>query len=83
MELCEESNLFWHARGMDENKKIDLIYRAGAEVRMIQQRAKEDEMKVYRQLVRDLQNEACLSHSEAIYELYMLGIRFEDSYLEA
>jgi vacuolar-type H+-ATPase subunit E/Vma4 len=68
---------------MDESMKIDLLFRASDEARAIREEAKQKVAGVYRQLCRDLENEAGLSHQEAIYELYLLGVRLEEAGLEA
>ena len=83
MELPEKHNFFWHAFPMNESEKIDLLFQASDEVRLIRQEAEEKIARVYRDLCRRLENEACLSHQEAIYELYLLGVRAEEVGLEA
>lgn len=82
MEVSVLRSFFWHALPMNESEKIDLIFRASDEVRAIREQADNDVARVYRQLCRDLQNEG-LSHQEAIYELYLLGVRAEAVGLEA
>ena len=67
---------------MDENEKIDLLFQAGDEIRAIRDEAEAKVQKVYRDLCRDLEENG-LSHQEAIYELYLLGVRAEEVGLEA
>lgn len=67
---------------MDESRKIDLLFRASDEVRHIREEANRKEAEVYRQLLLDFQNEVGMSREEAMYELYMLGVRIETDYLE-
>lgn len=83
MELPEKHKSLWHALPMNESEKIDLLFQASDEVRYIRHEAEEKIAGVYRDLCRRLENEAGLSHQEAIYELYLLGVRAEEVGLEA
>lgn len=83
MELPEKHNFFWHAFSMNESEKIDLLFQTADEVRLIRHEADEKIARVYRDLCRRLENEAGLSHQEAIYELYLLGVRAQEVGLEA
>lgn len=67
---------------MNESDKIELLFRATDEIQVIRSEANAKVEKVFRDLCRDLENEAGLSHQEAIYELYLLGARIDPSALE-
>ena len=83
MELSEKKKALWHSRLMDDGQKVDLLFQASDEVRAVRYQAEQQIAGIYRNLCRQLENEAGLTHQEAIYELYMLGVRAEEVGLEA